>query len=74
MAIDRLSIDDPIIGNIPGIALPHDTPNKQPIDPQSPDLFGTPDPTKLMAHTPVVGVENVWGIACSTATGLYNKQ
>jgi hypothetical protein len=74
MAIDRLSIDDLIIGNVLGITLPHDTPNEELIDLKSPELSCTPDPTKITAHTPVVAVENLGGIAGSTATGLYNKQ
>jgi len=61
MAIDKLSIDDLLIDNIPGAAPPEDTPNKEPIDPQQPDLTCTPDPTKTKAHRQVVGVENVGG-------------
>jgi hypothetical protein len=34
MAIDKLSINDILIDNIPGTSPPEDTPNEEPIDPQ----------------------------------------
>jgi len=73
MAIDKLSINNLLIDNIPGAPLPEDTPREQPIDPQQPDLTCTPDPRKRMAHRQVVGVENAGGIPYGKATGLYNK-
>ena len=38
MAIDKLSFNDPLIENVPGAPPPEDTLNKEPIDPQQPDL------------------------------------
>jgi hypothetical protein len=61
MAIDKMSINDLLIVNIPGAPPPEDTPNKEPIDPQQPNLTCTPDPTKTKAHRQVVGVENAGG-------------
>jgi hypothetical protein len=73
MAIDKLSINDLLIDNVPGAPPPEDTPNEEPIDPQQPDLTCTPDPTKTKAHRQVVGLENARGEANGKATGLYNK-
>jgi len=73
MAIDKLSINDLLLDNVPGAPPPEDTPNEEPIDPQQPDLTCTPDPNKTKAHRQVVGVENVGGKAYGKATGLYNK-
>ena len=73
MAIDKLPINDRLIDNVPGAPPPEDTPNKEPIDPQQPDLTCTPDPTKTKAHRQVVGVENAGGTAYGKSTGLYNK-
>jgi hypothetical protein len=73
MAIDKQSINDLLIDNVPGTPPPEDTPNEEPIDPQQPDLTCTPDPTKRKAHGQGVGVENVGGKAYGKATGLYNK-
>jgi len=73
MAIDKLSINDLLIGKVLGAPPPEDTPNKEPIDPQQPDLTCTPDPTKTKAHRQVVGVENVGGKTYGKVTGLYNK-
>jgi len=73
MAIDKLSINDLLIENVPGAPPPEDTSNKEPIDPQQPDLTCTPDPTKTKAHRQVVGVENAGGKAYGRATGLYTK-
>jgi len=50
MAIDKLSINELLIDNVPGAPPPEDTPNKEPIDPQQPDLTCTPDSTKAKAH------------------------
>jgi hypothetical protein len=74
MAIDELSqlIHLPI-DNVPGARPPEDTPDKEPIDPQKPDLTCTPDPTKMRAHRQLVRVENAGGKAYGKATGLYNK-
>jgi len=73
MAIDKPSSDDLLIDHVRGTPPPDDTPNKEPIDPQQPDLTCTPDPTKTKAHRQVVGVENAGGKAYGNATGLYNK-
>ena len=72
MAIDKLSMNDLLIGNIPGALTPKNTPNKQPIDTLQPALTGTPDPTKTKAHAHVVGVEHAGDHVWQT-TGLYNK-
>ena len=73
MAIDKLTINDRLIDNVPGAPPPEDTPNTDPIDPQQPDLTCTPDPTKTKAHRQVVGVDNAGGKVYGKATGLYNK-
>jgi len=73
MAIDKLSINDLLLDNVPGAPPPEATPNKERIDPQQPDLTCTPDPTKTKAHWQVVGVENAGGKVYHKATGLYNK-
>jgi len=74
MAIDEISqlIHLPI-DNVPGAPPPEDTPDKEMIDPQKPDLTCTPNPTKTRAHRLVVGVENARGKAYGKVTGLYNK-
>ena len=72
-AIDKLSINDLLLDNVPGAPPPEDTPNEDPIDPQQPDLTCTPDPTKTKAHRQVVGVENAWTKPDGKATGLYYK-
>jgi hypothetical protein len=59
MAIDKLSINDLLIDNIPSAPPPEDTPNEEPLDPQQPDLTCTHDPTNTKADRQVVGVENV---------------
>jgi len=59
--------------NVPGALAPEDTPDKETIDPQNPNLTCTPDPTEEKAHRHVVGVENVKVIEYGKATGLYNK-
>jgi len=59
VAIDKLSLNDILIGYILGSPPPEETPNEEPIDPQQPDLTCTPDPTKTMAHRQVVRVENL---------------
>jgi hypothetical protein len=68
MAINKLSINNLLIDNVPGAPPLEDTPNKEPIDPQQPDLTYTPDPTQTKAHRQVVGVENVGGKAYGKAT------
>ena len=73
MAIDKQSINDLLIDNVPGAPPPEDTPNEESIDPQQPELTCTPDPTKTKAHRQVVGVKNAGGKAYGNATGLYNK-
>jgi len=73
MAIDKLSINDLLIDNIPGAPPPEDTPNKESIDPQQPDFTCTPDLIKTKAHRQVVGVENARGKAYGKSAGLYNK-
>jgi len=73
MAIDKLSINDLFLDNLPGPPPPEDTPNEEPIDLQQLDLNCTPDPTKTKAHRQVVGVENAGVKVYGKATGLYNK-
>ena len=50
MAIDKLSINDLLIDNVPGAPPPEDMRNKETIDPQQPNLTYTPVPTKTTAH------------------------
>ena len=73
MTIDKLSINDQLLDNVPGAPPGEDTPNEEPIDHEQADLTCTPDPTKTMAHRQVVGVEYVGGKAYGRATRLYNK-
>jgi len=73
MNMNKVSIKDLLIDNVPGAPPPEDTPNQEPIDPQQPDLTCTPDPTKTRAHRQVVGVENAGGKAYGKATVLNNK-
>jgi len=73
MAIDKLSINDLLIDNVPGAPPPEDMRNKETIDPQQPNLTYTPVPTKTTAHWQIVGVDNTGGRAYGKATGLYNK-
>jgi hypothetical protein len=73
MAIDKLSINDLLLDNVPGAPPPEDTPSEASIDPQQPDLTCTSDLTKSKAHRQVVGVENAGGKAYGKANGLYNK-
>jgi len=73
MVIDKLSINDRLIENVPGAPRPEDTGNEEPIDPQQGDLTCTPDLTKTKAHRQVVGVENAGRKAYGKATGLYLK-
>jgi len=70
MAINELSqlIHLPM-DNVPGPPPPEDTPNKETIDPQEPDLTCTADQTKTKALRQVVGVENAGGKAFGKATG-----
>jgi len=72
IAIDKLSIHDLLIDNVPGAPPPEDAPNKEPLDPQQPDLTCTPDTTKTKAQRDVVGVQNTGGKGYGKATGLYN--
>jgi len=72
IAIGKLWINDLLIDNVPGAPPPLDTPNKEPIDPEQPDLTYTPDLTKTKAHRQIVGVENAGGKAYGKATGLNN--
>jgi hypothetical protein len=73
MAINKLSMNDLPIANIPGAQPPDDIPNKELTDPQQPDLTCSPDSTKTKTHRKVVGVENTGGKQYGKATGLYNK-
>jgi hypothetical protein len=73
MAINKLSINDTLIDNVPGTRQPEDTPDEVPIDSQQPDLTCTPDATMKKADRQVVGVENVGGKAYGKGTGLCNK-
>jgi len=73
MAIEKLTINDQLIDNVPGAPTPEETPNGELIDSQQSDLTCTPGPTKTKAHRQVVGVENTGGKAYGKATGLYNK-
>jgi len=72
MAINKRTINDLLINNVPGAPPPEDTPNEDPIDPQQPDLTCIPDSTKTKAHWQVVGVENAGGKAYGKATELNN--
>ena len=45
MAIDKVSINNLLIDNIPGAPPPKETPNEEPLDPQQPDITCTADPT-----------------------------
>jgi len=73
MAIDKLSINDILIENVPSAPPPQDTPNEEPIDPPQPDLTCTPDPTKTKAQRQVVAVQNTGGKMYGKAIRLYNK-
>jgi len=73
MAIDKLSIHDPFIDNIPAGPPLEVTHKKEPIDLQQPDLTCTSNPIKTKAHRQGVGVEHAWGKAYGKATGLHNK-
>jgi hypothetical protein len=73
MAIDKLSMNDLLLDNILGAPPPEDTADKEPIDPQQPDLTRTPDPTNTNTHRQVVGVEFAGGKVYGKATGLYTK-
>ena len=73
MSINKVSINNLLIENVSGVPPPEDTPSKEPVDPQQPDLSCTPDPTKSKAHRQIVGVENAGGKVFGKATGLYNK-
>ena len=74
MAIVELSqlIHRPIY-HVPGAPSHADTPDKETIPPQKPDLTCTPHPTKMRPYRLVVGVDNVGWKAYGKATGLYNK-
>jgi len=73
IVINKLSINDLLIDNVPGAPPPEDTLKAEPINPQQPDLTCTPDPTKTKAHRQVVGMENAGGKTYGKAAGLYNK-
>jgi len=73
MAMDKLSVNDLLIDTVPGAPPPEDTLNKEPIDPQRPDLTCTLDPAKTKAHRQVGVVENAVGKVYGKATGWYNK-
>jgi hypothetical protein len=73
MAIDKLSMNNLHIENVPDALQPEDPPNEKPIDPKQPDLTGIPDPTKTKTHRQVVGVENAGGKTYCKATRMYNK-
>jgi hypothetical protein len=73
MAVGKLSINDLPIDNVLGALLHDATPNKEPIDPQQPNLTCTPDPTKTKAYRQVVGVENAWWTVYGKVSGWYNK-
>jgi len=73
VVIEKLSIKDLLIDNFVFASPPEDTPNKEPISPQQPDLDCTSNPTKTTTLTPAVGVEYAGGKAYGKATGLYNK-
>ena len=68
-----LSTNDLTIDNVPGAPPPEDTPDKETMDPQKPDLTCTPDLTKMKALMQVVGVDIAGGNAYGKATGLYNE-
>jgi len=72
-AIDKLSINDLLLDNVPGAPPLEDTTNEEPIDPRQPDLTCTPDVSKTKAHRQVVGLENAGAKAYGKATGWNNK-
>ena len=49
MAITKLSINDRLIDNVPGVPQPEDTLTEEAIDPQQPNLTGTPYSIKTKA-------------------------
>jgi hypothetical protein len=69
MAMDMLAMNNLLIDNIPGASPPGDTPIKEPIDLQQPDLTFASDPTKAEAHLQGVGVANAGGKVYGKATG-----
>jgi hypothetical protein len=73
MAINKLTIIDLLIDNVPGSPPPEDTLNKDSIYTQQPDLTCTPNSTMTKAQRQVVGMDNVGGKGYCKATGLYNK-
>jgi len=73
MAINKLTMNDQLVYNMPGAPPPDAAPDVVHIDPQQPDLTWTPDSSKLKANREVVGVDNGWGEAYGKATELYNK-
>jgi len=70
MTMDKLLINDLLMYNIPGEPRTEDAATEASIDPQQPDLTGTPDPTMYKTHRVVIGVENVGGKEYGNATGL----
>jgi hypothetical protein len=73
MAFDKLSINDLLKGNVPGVPPPEDTPDDKHKDPHQPHRPCTPDPTMTKANRHVVGVDNSSRPGHIKATGLYNK-
>jgi hypothetical protein len=73
MAIDKLSINDLLIDNIPGAPPPEVILNEDSIDAEQPDVTCTPDPTKTKTKLKVFGTENAAGKAYGTAPGLSTK-
>jgi hypothetical protein len=70
MAIDELSLLIHLpTDNVPGSPPPEDTPDKESIDLQLPDLTCTPDPRNMRAHQQVLGDGKEYG----KTTGLSNK-
>jgi len=73
MVIDKLSTTDLPIDILPAAPPLVDTPGKDPINTQNPDLTYNHDPTKRKTQKQVFGVENKLKKAYCRAIGLYHK-
>jgi hypothetical protein len=73
MTINKQSIDDVLLDNVPGAPPPEETSNEEYIVSWQPDLTCFTYPTQTKAHIHVVGVEIVRGKLYGKVTGLYNK-
>ena len=74
MAINELSQQIHLhIDHVPRAPPPEDTPDKEIIYPQMPNLTCTPDLTKMRGNGQIVGEGNAGGKSYFIATGLYNN-